>query len=122
LIREFQEKGDSNLAGIGIATAGIVDCSTGEVIGSTGNLPGWSGTKIKNIFESKTLLPVHVDNDANAAAYGEASSPELRDKKVIAVVTLGTGIGGGIVIDGKPFRGANWGAGEVGHIKIAQDN
>lgn len=110
------------LAGVGIATAGIVNGDTGEVIGSTGNLPGWSGTRLKKVMESKILLPVHVENDANAAGYAEARIPELKHKRCVITVTLGTGIGGGIVFHGRLFRGSNWAAGEVGHIKIAMDN
>ncbi|MBX9695599.1 MAG: ROK family protein [Cyanobacteria bacterium] len=121
LIKQFQEK-HSLLAGVGIATAGIVNCDTGEVMGSTGNIPGWAGTPVKRIIESRVLLPVHVDNDANAAAYGEYCTDELRDKKILVAVTLGTGIGGGIVIDGQQFRGTNWGGAEIGHIQIAQGN
>ncbi len=121
LIRDFQSK-HSLLAGVGIATAGIVNCDTGEVVGSTGNIPGWAGTPIKRIIESRVLMPVHVDNDANAAAYGEACTDELRGKKILVAVTLGTGIGGGIVIEGRQFRGANWGGAEIGHIQIAQGN
>lgn len=120
MVAHFQK--DFNLAGIGIATAGIVNCDTGEVIGSTGNLPGWAGTRLKEIIESKALVPVHVENDANAAAYGESRVEDLRGKRCIVAVTLGTGIGGGIVLDGRLYKGADWGAGEIGHIKISMDN
>lgn len=119
VVAHFQK--DFNLAGIGIATAGIVNCDTGEVIGSTGNLPGWAGTRLKEIIESKALLPVHVENDANAAAYGESRVESLKGKRCIVAVTLGTGIGGGIVLDGRLYRGADWGAGEIGHIQISMD-
>jgi glucokinase len=120
IISRFQN--EYVLAGVGIATAGIVNCDTGEVIGSTGNLPGWSGTKIKKEIESRVLIPVHVDNDANAAGYAESKLPSLAGKKCVVTVTLGTGIGGGIVIDGKLFRGSAWAGAEIGHIKIAMDN
>ena len=120
LITEFQ--GEHVVAGVGIATAGIVDCSTGEVVGSTGNIPGWAGTRVKQSLENRTMLPVHVDNDANAAAYAESRIDELKGSRCVVTVTLGTGIGGGIVIDGRPYRGAHWGAGEVGHIRISMAN
>lgn len=110
------------IAGVGIATAGIVQVDTGEVIGSTGNLPGWEGTPIKTIIERRTMLPVHVENDANASAYGEFTAGNLRDKRCLVVVTLGTGIGVGMVIDGKLYRGAHWAAGECGHMKVAMGN
>jgi glucokinase len=120
LVSEFQK--EHLLAGVGIATAGIVRVDTGEVIGSTGNLPGWEGTAIKKIIEGRTMLPVHVENDANAAAYGEAKAAGLADKLCAITVTLGTGIGGGIVFNGRLYRGAHWAAGEIGHIRIAVDN
>lgn len=116
----FQQ--DTTLAGIGIATAGIVDTKTGEVIGSTGNLPGWAGTPLKTIIENKTMLPTHVENDANAAAYGESRARKFDDLECVVVVTLGTGIGGGIMCDGKLYRGAHYAAGEVGHMRISLDN
>lgn len=120
LISDFQK--DNLIGGVGIATAGIVNVETGEILGSTGNLPGWEGTPIKTIIEQQTMLPVHVENDANAAAYGETHVANLSKKACVCVVTLGTGIGGGIVVFGKLFRGAHWAAGEVGHIKVAMDN
>lgn len=120
LVDDFRK--DELIAGVGIATAGIVDVGTGEVIGSTGNLPGWEGTRLKTIIEQKTLLPVHVENDANAAAYGECRAAGLEERKCIVTVTLGTGIGGGIVMSGKLYRGAHWAGGEIGHIRIGLEN
>lgn len=121
LAKAFQAD-SHDIAGVGIATAGIVDCNTGEILGSTGNLPGWSGTSLKKVIESQLLMPVHVDNDANAAAYGEASSRGLMSSSCVITVTLGTGIGGGLVINGKMYRGAHWGGGEIGHMRINLGN
>lgn len=120
LVQEAQK--EHILAGVGIATAGIVDINTGEVVGSTGNLPGWAGTPLKTILEQKTGLTVHVDNDANAAAYGEVRAQFLQAKTCVVALTVGTGIGGGIVVKGELFRGAHFAGGEVGHIKIAFGN
>lgn len=120
LIQEAQK--EHILSGVGIATAGIVDTTTGEVVGSTGNLPGWAGTPIKTIIETKTGLHVHVDNDANAAAYGEVRAQFLQAKTCVVALTVGTGIGGGIVVKGELYRGAHYAGGEVGHIKIAFGN
>ena len=109
--------------GVGIATAGIVNPATGEVVGSTGNLPGWEGTPIKKVIEAKTALRCHVENDANAAAYGEVcAQPKLQDKTCVVTVTLGTGIGCGIVINGKIYRGGHFAGGEAGHIKVSMEN
>ena len=120
LIEHFKK--NHVIAGVGIATAGIVDCAAGTVIGATGNLPGWTGTPVKQIIEGKTLLPTYVVNDANAAAYAETHTRKLRDKPCVVALTIGTGIGGGILINGELFYGTNWGAGHCGHIKISMDN
>jgi glucokinase len=120
LVQGFQS--EFALCGVGIATAGVVNCDTGEVVASTGNLPGWAGTPIKNLVETRTKLPVFVDNDANAAAYGDAVSMGFTGAACVIGVTLGTGIGTGIVIDGKVYRGACWGAGECGHIRLSLGN
>jgi len=120
LIEHFKK--NHIVAGIGIATAGIVDGSTGTIIGATGNVPGWTGTPVKRIIESKTLLPTYVVNDANAAVYAEAHTRKLRDLKCVIALTIGTGIGGGILVNGELLQGANWGAGHCGHVKISMDN
>lgn len=122
LIELIKGQIDNSICGVGIATAGVVKCDTGEVIGSTGNLPGWAGTKIREVVEASINLPVHVENDANAAAYAEAKLDDLREKRCIVAVTLGTGIGGGIILDGKLFYGVGWAAGEIGHMSIALDD
>lgn len=120
LIQELQK--DNLVIGVGVATAGIVNPESGSVIGSTGNLPGWEGTELKKIIQTKTALHAHVENDANAAAYGEYRAANLAGKKCTICITLGTGIGTGIIIDGKIYRGAHFAAGECGHIKISMDN
>ncbi len=107
LIAKFQET--SVLSGVGIATAGIVDCRTGSVMDSTPNIPGWSGTPVKKIIESKTMLPVHVENDANAATYGDAMAMGLKDKTCVVGITIGTGIGGGIMIERTAILGCSLG-------------
>lgn len=120
LIDNFKK--DHLVAGIGIATAGIVDGNRGVVIGATGNLPGWTGTQVKRIIEGKTLLPTYIVNDAHAAAYAEMHTRKLRDQKCVVALTIGTGIGGGILVNGELLQGANWGAGHCGHVKVSMDN
>lgn len=116
-------KQDHLILGVGIATAGIVNPATGEIVGSTGNLPGWEGTPLAKVIQAKTALRVHVENDANAAAFGEVcASEKLQNKKCVVAITLGTGIGSGIVLDGKVYRGAHFAAAECGHIKISMEN
>lgn len=90
--------------GIGVATAGRVDFSKGEILFATENLPGWTGQKLKPFLEERTGLPVIVENDVNAATWGEYIA---RNKRISDMVylTLGTGIGAGIIIDNKLVRG-----------------
>jgi glucokinase len=120
IIANFQK--DSLVLGVGISTAGIVDPNSGEVIGSTGNLPGWEGTALKTIIQNKTALRCVVENDANAAAYGECHASGLGHNTCVIMVTLGTGIGGGVILHGRLYRGAHFAGGEIGHIKISMDN
>jgi glucokinase len=120
LIEDFKK--EHVIAGVGIATPGVVDSEKGMAIGATGNIPDWTDTPIKQIIESKTLLPVYVANDAHAAAYAEAHSLKLRSKACVVILTIGTGIGGGILINGELFHGAHWGAGHCGHVKVSMDN
>lgn len=113
---------DNVVLSAGICTAGLVDPSSGEVVGSTGNIPGWEGTQLKKLIQDKTALRVVVENDANAAAYGECHAAGLGQKTCVVMVTLGTGIGGGVILHGRLYRGANYAGGEVGHIKISMEN
>ena len=117
---DFQK--DNIVLGVGISTAGIVDPASGEVLGSTGNLPGWEGTPLKTLIQNKTALRTVVENDANSAAYGECHAAGLAHKTCVIMVTLGTGIGGGIILHGKLYRGAHFAGGEIGHIKVSMDN
>ncbi len=120
IIDSFQKK--NLVLGVGISTAGIVDPESGEVVGSTGNLPGWEGTALKTIIQGKTALRTIVENDANSAAYGECHAAGLGHKTCVIMVTLGTGIGGGVILHGKLYRGAHFAGGEIGHIKISMEN
>lgn len=120
IVEKFQK--ETLVLGVGISTAGVVEPKSGEIIGSTGNLPGWSGTKLKHIIQDKTALRTVVENDANSAAYGECHASGLSHKTCVIMVTLGTGIGGGIILNGRLYRGAHFAGGEIGHIKISMEN
>ena len=120
IIAEFQKK--NLVLGVGISTAGMVDPDKGEIVGSTGNLPGWEGTKLKAIIQNKTALRVVVENDANSAAYGECHAAGLGQKTCVIMVTLGTGIGGGIVLHGRLYRGSHFAGGEIGHMSLTMGN
>lgn len=107
---------------VGISSAGIFHPETGDTIGSTGNLPALksfqSYHEILSPVSDTTLLA--ITNDANAAAYGEYRALNEPNIKNMLMVTLGTGIGGGAVIDGKLYSGAHGSALEVGHMRLSR--
>lgn len=104
---------------IGIGIAGDTDYKKG-ILRFAPNIP-WHNFKIAKIMWELTGFPIYISNDANMAAFG-IYQKELKNKyKNILVLTLGTGVGGGIIIDGKLYQGATGTAGEFGHIKISKD-
>lgn len=101
---------------VGISTAGQVDSKKGEIIFATDSIPGYTGTKIKEIIEAETGIPTAVENDVNSAAIGEAVFGAAKDAESFICLTYGTGIGGAVYLDNKLFTGASFSAGEFGHI------
>lgn len=104
---------------IGIGTPGTVDYKAGVCIRSA-NLP-YSNTPVKAMIEEAIGVPVFLANDATAAVCGELHAGEGRKYKNFIMITLGTGVGGGVVIDSKPYLGKSGGAGEFGHLIIEYD-
>ncbi|HET9949506.1 MAG TPA: ROK family protein [Longimicrobiales bacterium] len=104
------------IVGVGIGCPGPLDLERGIVV-TTPNL-GWSGYPIRDRVGEALGLPATLDNDANCATYGEWWQGAARGARQVAGVTLGTGIGGGLIIDGKLLRGASGMAGEFGHTTI----
>jgi glucokinase len=110
----------SNLLGIGIGVPGIIDMDTG-MIRESPNLPGWSDTAVLKEIERRLHTRVILENDANCAAFGETWLGAARHVKDMAIITLGTGVGGGIVLNGHIWHGMNGMAGEFGHTTIEPD-
>jgi glucokinase len=105
---------------VGIATAGIVDSQKGRILGATGNLPGMQGlNQLRTLWSEYSTLPLHLENDANAAAYGELVAGAAKGCQDVLMITLGTGVGVGFVIEGRLVRGAHFSAGEGGHIAVS---
>jgi len=111
------KEGGKTLAGIGIGSPGIVDSRQGIVV-AAGNLPELFGARLKEIFEGRFHLPVSVENDVNADAIGEMVFGVAKGRRNFVVFALGTDLGGGIVIDGRLYRGANFIAAEFGHLTL----
>lgn len=105
---------------LGIASPGIVDDETGCVIYAN-NLHFQNFPILPMLKEQLPIKEMHIENDANAAAWGEAIAGAAKGSKSSVMITLGTGVGGGIVDGGKVFKGFNSAAGELGHIVIAVD-
>ena len=112
-LRELDESKE-RLIGIGIGAPGPVNMATGDIYEAV-NL-GWKNFPLKNRLEVETGLPVVVDNDANIAAIGEMWKGAGDGAKNLILVTLGTGVGGGIIVNGQIVHGANGAGGEIGHI------
>lgn len=107
-----------NLTGIAISTAGQIDKRHGRVIHATGSLPGYTGLNIKKKLETAFHMPVMVDNDVNCAALGEYWKGVAKGVDHFLCLTLGTGIGGAIIMDGEVYHGAAYSAGEFGHMTL----
>lgn len=111
---------ESEVVSVGIASPGIVEDETGKILYS--NNLGFRDLPIIPIL--REMLPFseyHIENDANAAAWGEAIAGAARGSRSSVMITLGTGVGGGIVADGKIYKGFNSAAGELGHVVIRVD-
>lgn len=118
-IRSAQVK-ESDVIGVGLGSPGLVD-KQGETILFSPNLPLWRNIPIKHIVSERFSKPCVLENDANAAAWGEKWAGAGKEVKSLVMLTLGTGVGGGIVIDNKLWRGANNVAAEIGHMVIQTD-
>ena len=112
-----QYRGSGRFVGAGIGVPGIIDMETG-MMRKSANLPGWSDYPVRDEIERRLGARVFLENDANVAALGEKWLGAARDVDNMAMVTLGTGIGGAIILNGKIFYGMNGMAGEFGHVTV----
>lgn len=112
--------GRAPVLGIGIGSAGMVDTGDGIVIHANDNIPGWTGTCLADLAVGADL-PLVAENDARAMAYAEATIGAGAAYDSLLCVTVGTGIGGGLIIDGEVWHGANYSAGEIGYLTVDWD-
>ena len=124
VIREakaFLSREGAQIEGIGVSATGQVDDRAGVVIGTNGKIPHYEGSRIKEEMEAGFGVPAFALNDANAAALGECFAGRAKGMENVLMITLGTGVGGGIVLGGKIFGGTRGIAGELGHITLYAD-
>jgi glucokinase len=106
-----------DVAAIGIGVPGLVDSVNGLIHELT-NVEGWDEVPLRQLLHERTDLPVTLENDAKAMAYGEWRYGAAKNGRHVVCVTLGTGVGGALILDGRLYRGAQLGAGEIGHLSI----
>lgn len=111
-----------SIDGVGISTAGVVNANTGEIIYAGYTIPGYIGVNFTSEIEKRFGLSTFVENDVNCAALGELWKGQAKDKKNVVMVTIGTGIGGSIIVNGQIVNGFNYTAGEVGYIPIGNSD
>lgn len=116
-VKELQKQSKYKFSGIGIGSPGIISIKKGTVENPP-NIPGWGRVHLGRIIERETGIETFVENDANTAALGEMifGSGKVHDSFIM--VTLGTGVGGGLILNKKLYRGETGGAGEIGHVSI----
>jgi glucokinase len=110
------EVSDGEVAAIGLGLPSTIDRRAGRVVSSV-NIP-LADVEVRSRFEERFGLPVGIDNDANAAAIAEWKAGAGRGARDMVMLTLGTGIGGGLILDGKPYRGATGAGAELGHMVL----
>ncbi|HTK31528.1 MAG TPA: ROK family protein [Candidatus Saccharimonadaceae bacterium] len=103
---------------VGIGCPGVVDAERGVLVGRTAHLPHWTDAPLADWLEARLGARPALDNDANLAALAEHRIGAARGARASLTVTIGTGIGCGIVLDDRPWRGARGGAGELGHVPL----
>lgn len=116
LIKLLQKK--YKVDGICISTAGMVSTKEGRIIYAGPTIPNYTGVEIKKILEEEFSLPCSVENDVNCAALGEFNKGAAKGSNSMACLTIGTGIGGALILDGKVVHGFSNSAGEIGYMMV----
>lgn len=117
MVRGMVAAGQGRPKAVGVGVPGFLLASRGVIYASP-NFPGWHLMPFRNLLRSSLRLPLAVENDANAAALGEAWKGRGRNVVTMLYLGLGTGVGGGVVLNGRLFHGSDGLAGELGHITV----
>lgn len=121
IFKIVEELKNEKVLGIAVSATGQIDGTIGKVVGGTNLIPGWIGTNLVEILEERYKIPAVLENDVNCAALGEMWMGAAKGKENFLCLTIGTGIGGGIVLNGELLRGENSVAAEFGHIQIVKN-
>lgn len=119
--KRFLQESGAQIEGVGVSATGQVDDRAGVVIGTNGKIPGWEGAQIKAALEAELGVPVWALNDANAAVLGECAAGAAQGMRNVLMLTLGTGVGGGAIVEGRLLGGMRGIGGEMGHFTLYQD-
>lgn len=120
IVRQYKNK--MELSGICISTAGMVDPAKGEIFHSAPLIPQYAGTKFKETMEQTFHLPCEVENDVNCAGLAEYTSGAAKGSRIALMLTIGTGIGGCLIWEGKVFHGFGNSACEVGYMRMGESD
>lgn len=118
IVQDLIDRTQENISGICISTAGMVDAEKGSIFYAAPLIPDYAGTQFKKTLEEKFHIPCEVENDVNCAGLAEYRSGAAKGSSVALILTIGTGIGGCIIINGKIFRGFSNSACEVGYMHM----
>lgn len=116
IVAEYQKR--YALSGVCISSAGMVDCEKGEIFYAGPTIPDYAGTRFKEAIEGRFQIPCEIENDVNCAGLAEYRSGAAMGSRVALCLTVGTGIGGCAVLDGKVFHGCSGSALEIGYLNM----
>jgi glucokinase len=115
-VRTLLDRTGGTLVGVGVGAAGVVDPRTGRVLVTGNSFTGWAGFDVTDAIADAVGVPATLDNDVNAFLRGEVSAGAVVGERNVLGMTLGTGVGGALLLDGVLWDGPNGAAGEIGHV------
>ncbi|GIL28412.1 ROK family protein [Actinocatenispora comari] len=115
-VRMLLSRTPAQLLGVGVGAAGVVDTRTGEVVAASDSFVDWAGFPVADTIATDLAVPAFLDNDVNAFLRGEATGGAVAGEPSVLGMTLGTGVGGALWLDGRLYEGPHGAAGEIGHV------
>ncbi|MER6289624.1 ROK family protein [Streptomyces sviceus] len=115
-VRLLLDRTDARLLGVGVGAAGVVDAREGRILVASDSFRDWAGFAVTAAFEEALGVPAFLDNDVNAFLRGEATAGAVAGEPDVLGMTLGTGVGGALWLDGTLYGGPHGAAGEIGHV------